>query len=311
MQASGVFRGSMTRRGWLLFAAMCVIWGIPYLLIKVAVEDLSPAALVLARTAIAALLLLPIAAARREIRPLLPYWAPLLAFAVIEIAVPWFLLGAAETRISSSLTGLLIAAVPLVAAVIARTTGARERLGLQSGLGLLLGLVGVAAIVGVNLEGASALPIAEVGLVAICYAVGPVILQRWLADLPALAVIAVSLGVTAVAYIPIAAFSLPGTMPSGTAIGSVVALAVLCTAIAFLLFFALIAEIGPVRATVITYVNPAVAAVLGVAVLGEHFTVGMGAGFLLVLAGSVLATRPRATATVPRPSTLDPASESA
>jgi drug/metabolite transporter (DMT)-like permease len=297
----------MSRRGWLLFAAMCVIWGVPYLLIKVAVEDMSPATLVLGRTAIAAALLLPIAAVRRELRPVLRRWAPLLAFAAIEIAIPWVLLGAAETRVSSSLTGLLIAAVPLVAAVIARTTGARERFGLHSSVGLLLGVAGVAAIVGLNLEGASVLPLAEIGLVAICYAVGPVILQRWLAGLPALGVIAVSLAVTAVAYAPIAAFSLPSRTPSATALGSVLGLAVVCTAIAFLLFFALIAEIGPVRATVITYVNPAVAAVLGVAILGESFTVGMGIGFVLVLAGSVLATRPASSTVGSRTSAFDPA----
>ena len=286
----------MTRRGWVLFAAMCVIWGIPYLLIKVAVRDLSPATLVLARTAIAALLLLPIAAVRSELRPLLQHWAPLLAFAAIEIGIPWVLLGIAEQGVSSSLTGLLIAAVPLVGAVIARTTGERERLGAQNGLGLFIGLVGVAAIVGLNLEGAGTVSLAAIALVVICYAVGPVILQRFLAGLPALGVIAGSLGVTAVAYLPIAAFSLPDRIPSATVIGSVVALAVVCTAVAFLFFFALIAEIGPVRATVITYVNPAVAAVLGVAILGEHFTAGMGVGFVLVLAGSVLATRPAAGA---------------
>jgi drug/metabolite transporter (DMT)-like permease len=311
MQARAAFRGSMSRRGWLLFAAMCVIWGIPYLLIKVAVDDISPAALVLARTAIAALLLLPIAAARRELRPVLRHWMPLLAFAAIEIAVPWILLGAAETRISSSLTGLLIAAVPLVGAVIARTTGDRERLGFQSGLGLLLGLAGVAAIVGVSLGGASVVPLAEIAVVAICYAVGPVILQRWLAELPALGVIAAALAVTAVAYVPIAAFSFPERMPSSAASGSVLALAVVCTAIAFLLFFALIAEVGSVRATVITYVNPAVAAVLGVAILGEHFTAGMGVGFLLVLAGSVLATRPSTAAVSSRARAGDPACEPA
>jgi drug/metabolite transporter (DMT)-like permease len=295
----------MTRRGWLLFAAMCVIWGIPYLLIRVAVRDVSPATLVLARTAIAAALLLPIAAFRDELRAVVRRWAPLLAFATIEIAVPWVLLGAAETRISSSLTALLIAATPLVGAVIARATWPRERLGLQSGVGLLLGVAGVAAIVGVNFEGASALPIAEVGAVAVCYAVGPAILQRWLSDLPALGVIAVALGITAFAYVPIAAFSLPGEMPSGAAIGSIVALAVVCTALAFVLFFALIAEIGPVRATVITYVNPAVAAILGVLILGESFTVGMGVGFVFVLAGSVLATRPAAEPGAPGTPALD------
>jgi drug/metabolite transporter (DMT)-like permease len=296
----------MTRRGWALFAAMCVIWGIPYLLIKVAVDELSPAMLVFARTAIAALLLLPIAAIRGELRPLLPYWAPVLAFAAIEIALPWLLLGVAEQRISSSLTALLIAGVPLVGAVIARTTGARERLGVQSGLGLLVGVVGVAAIVGLNLEGAGPGAIAAVGLVAICYAIGPVILQRYLVGVPALGVIAAALGVTALVYLPIAAYSVPDTMPSADVVGSVLGLAVVCTAIAFLLFFALISEIGPVRATVITYVNPAVAAVLGVAILDEHFTVGMGVGFVLVLVGSVLATRP-STATRPtQVSALEP-----
>jgi drug/metabolite transporter (DMT)-like permease len=281
----------MTRRGLLLFAAMCVIWGIPYLLIRIAVRDLSPAVLVLGRTTIAALLLLPLAARRDELRPLVRHWAPLLAFAAIEIAIPWVLLGAAEQEISSSLTALLIAGVPLVATVIALTTGARERPGAVSLAGLLVGMAGVAAIVGVNLEGAGALPMAEVAVVAVCYAVGPAILQRWLAHLPAMGVIAASLAVTAVVYLPIAAFSLPTETPSPEVIASVVGLAVVCTAIAFVCFFALIAEIGPVRATVITYVNPAVAAVLGVLVLDEHFTVGMGIGFALVLAGSFLATR--------------------
>ena len=284
---------------------MCVIWGIPYLLIKVAVEDLSPSVLVFARTAIAAVLLLPIAAARNEIRPVLPRWRPLVVFAAIEIALPWVMLGTAETHVSSSLTGLLIAAVPLVGAVIARTTGARERLGLQSALGLLLGLAGVGAIVGLDVHGTSVVALGQIAVVVVCYAVGPVILQRWLADLPALGVIAASLGLTAVAYFPLALASRPAAMPSAAAIGSVVALAVVCTAVAFLLFFALIAEIGPVRATVITYVNPAVAAVLGVAILGEVFTVGMGVGFALVLAGSVLATRPARAAPAPT-SGLDP-----
>ncbi len=287
---------------------MSVIWGIPYLLILVAVRDLSPAVLVLGRTAIAALLLLPIAAARGELRPLKGHWVALLVFAAIEIAIPWVLLGTAEQHISSSLTALLIAAVPLVGAVIARTTGDRERLGRSSLIGLLVGLVGVGAIVGLNLEGAGVLPISEVALVAVCYAVGPVILQRYLADLPALGVISASLAVTAVAFVPFALVSLPSETPPWSAIWSVLGLAVVCTAVAFVLFFALIAEVGPVRATVITYINPAVAALLGVAILDEHLTLGMAAGFALVLVGSVLATRrsvpPEAPAVV-----LDPACE--
>ncbi|MDQ3670919.1 MAG: EamA family transporter [Actinomycetota bacterium] len=281
----------MSGRGWLLFAAMCVIWGIPYLLIKVAVSELSPAMLVLARTGIAAALLLPIAALRSELRPLLAYWRPLLVFAAIEIAIPWMLLGVAEQRISSSLTGLLIAAVPLFTALIVRTTGARERLGTQSVIGLVLGFVGVAAIVGVNAESAGVGPIAAMAVVALCYAIGPVILQRYLAGVPALGVIAASLGLTALVYIPIAAFSAPDQMPRATVVASVIGLAVVCTAIAFLVFFALIAEVGPARATAFIYVNPAVAALLGMAILDERLTVGMGVGFVLILAGSVLVAR--------------------
>jgi drug/metabolite transporter (DMT)-like permease len=289
MDAGGTTSGSMSRRGALLFAAMCLIWGIPYLLIKVAVDDMSPSVLVLGRTLLAAGLLLPIAAYRGELRPLLPFWLPLVAFAVIEMALPWVLLGAAETEVSSSLTGLLIAAVPLVAAVIATASGG-ERLRLTGAAGLALGVVGVAAIVGVNVEDAHAFPLAEIGLVAVCYAVGPAILQRWLTGVPALGVIAASLLLTALVYLPFAATRLPDETPSTAAFASVAALAVVCTALAFLIFFALIGEIGPVRATVITYVNPAVAAVLGVVILDERFTLGMAVGFALVLAGSVLAT---------------------
>jgi drug/metabolite transporter (DMT)-like permease len=282
----------MTRRGLLLFAAMCVIWGIPYLLIRVAVRELTPETLVFARTGIAALLLVPVAAARGELWPALRRWRPLLVFAAVEIALPWVLLSSAETHVSSSLAGLLIAAVPLVATAIAVTTGERERLGLASTIGLLVGLVGVGAIVGLDVGGTSAVALVELGLVAVGYAVGPILLARYLNGLPALGVIALSLGVSALVYAPIAAFRMPSELPAGRVLGSVVALAVVCTAIAFLLFFALIAEIGPVRATVITYVNPAVAALLGVTILDESFTVGMGIGFVLVLLGSVLATRP-------------------
>jgi drug/metabolite transporter (DMT)-like permease len=272
---------------------MCVIWGIPYLLIRVAVREMTPAVLVFGRTAVGALVLLPLAAAQGGLRPLAGRWLWVLAFAGIEIALPWVLLSHAETRLSSSLTGLLVAGVPLVAVVITRTTGARERLAAANLLGLGLGVVGVAALVGLDLSGARPVPLVEVAVVAVCYATGPIILSRYLGGLSSLGVIAVSLGVCAVVYAPVAAIEWPSTVPSWKAIGSVLVLAVICSALAFVLFFALISEIGPVRSTVITYVNPAVAAVLGVLVLSESFTVGMGVGFALILAGSVLATRPQ------------------
>jgi drug/metabolite transporter (DMT)-like permease len=280
----------VSRRGIFLFAAMCVIWGVPYLMIRVAVRELAPVTLVFGRTAIGALLLAPVAVFRSNLRPLIARWRPLLAYTVIEVAIPWVLLARAETKLSSSLTGLLIAAVPLVGAVVVTLTGEREQQGSRRWVGLLTGIMGVAAIVGLDLGAVDTVSIIEIALVAVCYAVGPIILSRGLAELPALDVVAASLVLTAVAYAPLAAARWPSSLPAGRVLLSVVGLAVLCTAIAFLVFFALIAEVGPVRATVITYVNPAVAAVLGVGVLGEHVTWGMGVGFVLVLAGCVLAT---------------------
>ena len=281
----------MSRRGLLLFAAMCVIWGIPYLFIKIADRELEPTVLVLGRTSLAAVVLLPLAAYRKELRPVFKRWLPLLVFAAIEIAAPWWLLAKAEQRLSSSLTALLIAAVPLIGAAVARTTGRRERFGRQTLAGLGLGVFGVSVLVGFNTAGAGALSVTEVGAVAVCYAVGPAILDRYLSDLPALGVIASSLACCALVYVPLAATQLPSKAPGAEVITSVAVLAAVCTAAAFVVFFALIAEVGPVRATVITYVNPAVAALAGVAFLGESFTTGMGVGFVLILAGSILATR--------------------
>jgi drug/metabolite transporter (DMT)-like permease len=207
------------------------------------------------------------------------------------MAIPWILLPSAEQHLSSSLTGLLVAAVPLVGALIARTTGARERLAPINRAGLLLGLAGVAALVGLDVGSVHVTPLADTLVVVVCYAIGPVILSRMLRGVAPLGVIALSLGATAVCYIPIAAFDWPASRPSTQVVLSLITLAALCSAFAFIVFFALIEAIGPVRATVITYVNPAVAAVLGVALLGESFTGGMAIGFVLVLAGSVLATR--------------------
>jgi drug/metabolite transporter (DMT)-like permease len=280
----------MSRRGALLFAAMCVLWGVPYLMIRVAVRELAPVTLVFFRTAIGAALLTPFAAWRGELRPLFSRVWPLLAYTFIEVALPWVLLAHAETRLSSSLTGLLIAGVPLVGAVLVALTGVRERQGRRRWLGLLVGLAGVAALVGLDAGQVDALAVAEIGCVAVCYASGPIILTRRLSDIPAMGVVAASLLLSAAAYLPFALFRLPSGLPSAHVVESVLGLAVICTALAFLVFFALIAEVGPVRATVITYVNPAVAALLGVAVLSEDLTTGMLVGFALILAGCVLAT---------------------
>jgi drug/metabolite transporter (DMT)-like permease len=283
----------MTRRGILLFASMCLIWGIPYFLIRIAVSEISPAMLVFARTGIGALILVPVVLARGGLRGIGRRWIALLAFMAAEVGGPWFFLFSAEQRISSSLAGLLISCVPLIGILVAPLFGNRERIGPVGLGGLALGLVGVAAIVGLDFRASDTTALLEMALVALGYALGPAIIRRWLTDVPSVSVIGISLAACAVLYAPLAAAQWPHAVPSVGVLLSVGVLAVVCTAVAFLLFFALIEEIGPVRATVITYVNPAVAALAGVAVLQETFTPGMGIGFVLVLAGSVLATRRR------------------
>jgi drug/metabolite transporter (DMT)-like permease len=281
----------VSRRGWLLFAAMSVIWGIPYLLIKVAVGGVEPPVLVLARVTIGAALLLPLAIRRRELAVLRPHWRWLAVFAVVEIITPWLLLTDAETRLSSSLSGLLVAATPIVAAVLVRVTGSRERMSMTRWAGLVIGLGGVALLLGPGAPSGEVLPVLEVLGVAVCYATGPLIASRELSDLPPMGVNGVCLAFAAVVYAPFAVVTWPSAVPAAKVLWSIAGLAVVCTAIAFLGFFALIAEVGPARATVITYVNPAVAVVLGALVLGERITPAMVGAFALILAGSVLATR--------------------
>ncbi len=302
----------MSRRGWALFAAMSVIWGIPYLLIKVAVGGVPVPVLVLARVGIGAALLLPVAVRRGQLGTLRPYWRWLAAFAAVEIITPWLLLSEAERKLPSSMSGLLVASVPIVVVVLARLTGGTDRLTAIRWTGLLAGLAGVGLLAGPTAAGGDALSIAEVLLVAVCYATGPLIASRKLGDLPPLEMTAVCLGFAAVVYAPLAALTWPSAMPSAQVLAALAALAVICTAAAFPIFFRLIAEAGPARASVITYINPAVAVALGVAVLGERFTPAMAGAFALILGGSVLATRGgrRGSAPDPEPA-LDPEPEPA
>ena len=285
----------MTRRGWILFAAMSVIWGVPYLLIKVAVDGLSPPVVVFGRTSLAAMILVPIAVRRDAIRPALRHWKPLLAFTALEMAGPWLLLTDAERTMPSSLAGLLIAGVPLVAAVASVALGDRTVLEPSRLLGLVIGLVGVVFVVGIGAEGAHAWPVIEVALVVIGYAVAPFIAARALADVPTIGVVATSLALVAVGYLPAAIWFRPDGMPEADSLWALLGLAVICTALAFVVFFALIAEVGPNRATLFTFVNPAVALGLGVVVLDERLTSGLLLGCPLVIAGCWLAARPART----------------
>ena len=282
----------MTRRGLLLLAVMAVVWGIPYFFIRVAVEAVSPAVVVFGRTLVGATVLLPLALLGSDWRPVIARWRWVVAFAVVEIAIPWVLLGWAEQRITSSLAGLLVAAVPLLATITALASGGRDRFSGVGWLGLAVGLAGVAAIVGVNVGASNVAALAAMFVVACGYAIGPQIMARRLGGISTVAVMGFCLTFCAVLYAPIAFVQMPAAMPSANVLASIAILGLVCTASAFLIFWRLIDEIGPVRATVVTYLNPAVAAILGVTVLNEAFTAVMGVGFMLVIAGSLLATLP-------------------
>jgi len=278
----------MTKRGWALFVALGIIWGMPYLLIRIAVESLDPLVVAFGRTLIGALLLLPLALRRKALAPAFRHWPALLAFTLVEISGPWLLIGHAETRINSSTTGLLIAMVPMMSAVLAAWLG-HERIESRRIAGLAIGFAGVAALVGLDVRVSDWLAVIALAIACLGYAVGPIIINRKLREVPAIGVITGSLLLATLLYAPFAAFLAPEHV-AAAAIGSVFGLGILCTAIAFVIFFALIAEAGPARATVIAYVNPLVAILLGVLFLGEPFTLGMGLGFPMVIVGSILAT---------------------
>ena len=283
----------MTRRGLLLFIGLGIAWGIPYLFIKIAVGELEPAMVVLARSGLAAILLLPLALFRREVGPVVRRWRPMLAYTIVEIVVPWYFLSSAEQNLPSSTAGLLLAAVPLAGVAVAFAMGRPSQLSGLNWLGIAIGMVGVAALVGLDVGGSDLLSVGEMAIVVVGYALGPAILNRWMPDLPGIGVVAISLAATAVVYVPFVAFTgaWPTQWPSTSVVVSVIVLAVVCSALAFILMVALIAEIGPVRTTTITYVNPAVAILAGVLILGERVTVWTIVGFLLVLTGSWFVTR--------------------
>jgi drug/metabolite transporter (DMT)-like permease len=276
---------TVSRRGWLLFGAMALLWGVPYLFIRIAVDSYSPPAIVAGRTLIAALLLLPFAIRSGALRPALKKWPWVLAFGLVEMGGPFVLLGHAEQTLHSGPTGLLVATVPLFAALIALGGGDRTVLRPVRLGGLLVGFAGVAIVVaGPGLASGDLVAAGEVLLVAVLYAIAPFIIARKLGDVPSLGTITLALIAIGVIYLPIA-FATQHEVPTLESTGALLALAVICTAIAFLAFFALIREVGPVRAPLFTYVNPVVAIILGAIVLSEPITPGLLIGFPLVIVG--------------------------
>jgi drug/metabolite transporter (DMT)-like permease len=282
----------VSARAWALFAAVSVIWGMPYLFIKIAVEEISPSLMAWSRLALAAAVLLPLAWKLGALRGLGERWRILTLFAAVEMAVPWPLLGFGEVHVSSSFAAILIAAVPLFVALLATRFDHSERPTATRLIGMLIGFAGVVALVGIDIggKGDELLGALAIVVVAFLYAIGPMIVKRRLSDVDPLGPVAASLGIAALLVTPFAAADLPDSVPSADTLASVAVLGLLCSALAFLLFFRLIAEVGPGRATVITYINPVVALALGVAVLDESVTTGVVVGLLLILAGSWLST---------------------
>jgi drug/metabolite transporter (DMT)-like permease len=291
-EATQEYSKAMTWRGRVTFALLCVIWGLPYFFIKLAVAEVSPAVVAWARLALGAAVLLPVAWKRGSLSAVRSHKRAVCAFALAELVGPFFFISLGEKWVSSSFTGILIATVPLSVILLGPVFGVHERLSARRLVGLVVGLLGVVALLGLDLvqgplgwAGVACVVIATVG-----YATGSLIVQRHLSGVDELGAVAASLGVATVVLLPAAAVSAPASLPSTLVLTSLAVLGVVCTALALWLYFFLIAQIGAARAAVITYVNPAVAALLGVAVLHESFGPGSVLGLALILLGSWLAT---------------------
>ncbi len=283
----------VSARAWAAFAVVSVLWGMPYLFIKVAVDDgVPPALLAWVRVVLGAAVLLALAWRAGTLGSLAGRWRWLAVFAVVEISLPFPLIAAGEQHVASSLAAIIIAAAPLFVALLALRFDPAERASGRRLFGLVVGLAGVVALVGIDVAGRGdeLLGAGAILLAAFFYAVGPMVLKRHLADMDPRASMGASLALAAVFLVPAVAVDPPSSAPSGSAVASLLVLGLFCTAAAFVFYGALVAEAGPGRALVITYVNPAVAVGLGVAVLGERPGAGAIAGLLLILAGSWLST---------------------
>jgi drug/metabolite transporter (DMT)-like permease len=276
----------------LAFAALGVIWGLPYFFIKLALVDIAPAGVAWGRITLGALVLLPIAWRRGALRSLGAHKGAVVAFAFAELVGPFFLISVGERWISSSLAAILIATLPLTVILLGPLFGLRESLGRRRLVGLAIGFLGVVVLLGIgSVHGVTAWAgVACVLLATMGYALGSIIVQRYLGDADELGAVAVSLAIASIVLLPAALWSAPSRVPAVLSLFSLVVLGIVCSAVALQLYFYLIARAGAARASVITYINPAVAALLGVGVLHEAFGLSSALGLGLILLGSWLST---------------------
>ena len=283
----------MTRKSWIQFGILGFLWGIPYLLLKVAVVDIPPPLIVAGRTIIGAAILIPIAIHRKSFMDAVRGIKYVLPYAFLEMVGPWILITTAEKEISSGLTGLLIATVPIFATIFTSMRGDHSVWQPKRVFGLIVGFIGIIALVGIESFNGDSNPkaIAMVILSAILYAYAVLMVTSNLPGVDGVAINGLAMGITFLFYLPIAIATWPSNPVSIKSIAALVALGVFSTAIAFMLFFAVIVEIGTARGSLTTYVNTAVAVVLGIIILKEPITLGIIVGLPLVVLGSYLASR--------------------
>jgi drug/metabolite transporter (DMT)-like permease len=287
----------MSRKGILLFLAAGIAWGIPYFFIRIAVEHFSTESIVFGRVVIGAAVLIPFAIATKALVPALRAWPWVLAFAVIEMVIPWLLIVEAERHVSSGLAGLMIATVPFYGLLIGYfVQGDKSLRHPKTIIGLIIGFVGVALLVGIDTLAGHLDVVSILMLIAaaIGYAVAPAIAAEKLGAVPTAGVMSLSMAIVAAVYAGPALTKLPAEIAAKPPVDAWMAIGVLgliCSALAFIIFFSLVREIGSARATTITYVNMAVALVLGIAFLHEPITPGILIGLPMVVAGSIWASK--------------------
>jgi drug/metabolite transporter (DMT)-like permease len=287
----------MSRRNWFLFFFIGFIWGIPYLLIKVAVDELSPPVIVFSRVVIGAAILIPMAIARGSLLPALKAWRYVIPYAIGEMIGPWFLITAAEQNMSSGLAGLLVATVPIWSTILASIHGDKTVWHHKRLLGILIGFVGIVLVVGIeSFSGRqSIVAIFMIIIAAIGYAWAVTMVNAKIPHIEPLSINGIAMAFTALVYLPIAIATAPAHLPTLKVSAIVLALGLFPTALAFFLFFQLIKDIGTARGSLVTYLNTAFAVVLGVIILKEPFTLGIALGLPLVLIGSYFASRKTVT----------------
>jgi drug/metabolite transporter (DMT)-like permease len=290
----------MSRRAWAAFAAVAILWGVPYLFIRIAVGEVSPVFIAWVRLVIAAGVLLPFAASRGSLRAAFARWRWVLLLGAYYMAVAWTLIPLAERTLPSSLTAIIIACVPMTVALI---NFSRERPSPPRIAGLVIGFAGVAGLVGLDIgvQPSQLFAVGSLLVVVVCYASGPVMTSRKLSGIDPAAISALAAAFAAALLTPIVAFQLPSRVPSLEVLASLAVLGFLCSALALAVWFFLIQQAGPGRATIVIYINPLVAVLAGVVVLSEHINIVSVAGMVLILTGSWLATTGRVPLLRPAP----------